>query len=549
MKKISTLFFIIAILVAIPLGASAADYVYSASLDGELSLHISPDENSYKIMSIPACSKLKLIKRERTWGLVSFEKKSGWINLSFSRNSYKDAAMATGSSCMKTVEAVTNENKINLYTVPSELEKLGSKVKHTVPQGSVLTITRETSSGWGLVSMNGKYAWVEMKNTRPYETPETRTEQFSIYYVYTLSREGEGVSLWQSANGTNLCAVIPDCTKLTVREEKNNYGYVSYDGINGWINLEHTATSLESAQMNAGAAVNTEYMVTPSDGEKGVNLMSAPSEKQSDAAVVGTVGEGEIVYVLRATLSGWSLINYDGNLGWLPPDTLAVSEELKEDVITLLERPRSVYTKTTEKKELELYALPDGKTSGVKMPECTNLQIIARQGDYVYVFCDYASGWTLPSELSDTYEDAALTAASKKKSGYTTLCATTLVSVPSASPLCSEEISTIEEGLYFEVIKETVSGKKSWGLTRIDGKWGWIDLEYAYRTRLNKTLVIMLLSILAAVMIVAVAVLYLLKKKARKKTKKELDENETGEALSDESSGTLAESADVSGER
>lgn len=555
MKKILTLFFMLIIIMGATHAVSAADYVYSASVDGELSLHISPDEKSYKITSVPACSKMKIIKKERTWGLVVFNKKSGWINLSFTRNSYNDAAEATGNSSTKNTEIAVKEDKVNLYSVPSESEKLGSKIKYTVPKGLVLTIKRETPSGWGLVTMNGKYAWVQLKDTQAYEKTDAQSHQFTIYYVYALSKGGEGVSLWDNAGGGNLCAVIPDCTKLTIREEKDNFGYVSYDGINGWIDLKYTSNSLENAQMNAGTSVNVEYEIKLQEDTDSVDIFSVPSFNPSDGAVVtGSVKEAEVVYILRTTLSGWSLINYNGVLGWLPPESAVVSEKVAENAITVLDGQNVGYAAASGKNAVELYASGDGKTVVAKLPQCVKVNIIAHQNGYDYVYCDYASGWALSNEIAATYDEAVQINAADKKSAFITMAETAFMSVPTYSELCApEEITMLSENVYFEVVGQVVLQEKTWGLAQIDGKWGWINLEHAHSAKINIYLLIGILAAVAVILIVVVVILYVLKKtgakKEKKTNKKEIDKNEAGEGLLNDGGRSHKETADVSGER
>ena len=142
--------------------ALAAEYVYSASVEGEISLYISPDDESHVITKIPACSRLKLLETERTWGLVEFNNKAGWINLSFTRANYSKAAEATGNDFTKSVQVKAKDTKAVLYNVPSDDIRLGSSEKYSIPNNTVLKITRQTDSGWGLVSMHGKYAWIKM---------------------------------------------------------------------------------------------------------------------------------------------------------------------------------------------------------------------------------------------------------------------------------------------------------------------------------------------------------------------------------------------------
>lgn len=548
MKKLLSLIFIIMIITATNMTASAQNYVYASSVDGELSLHILPNEESYKITDVPACSALEVIKRERTWGLVVFDNKCGWINMSFTRNTYNEAAQATGNSLSQNTEMITNKEQVNLYNVPSESEKLGSEIKYTVPKGLVLTITRETPSGWGLVFMNGSYAWVQLEDTEYYSENSIDPEQFSIYYVYVLSEDGKGLSLWGNENGGNLCAVIPDCTKLTVREEKNNFGHVSYDGINGWIDLTYTAMSLETAQMNAGTSVNVEYEIKPKDGEKSVDMLSVPSDNPADGAtVVGSVKEGTIVYVLRTTFSGWSLINHNGKLGWIPPENAVPSEIVAESTVAVLENQREGYVATSDKKGVKVYTDGDEKNIVATLAECMKVKVVAHQNGYEYVSCDYASGWVESYDIKDTYEEAVEISKTDKKTKYITTKKTALMNIPSYLEICApEKIADIDENKYIEIVKQTVFEGKTWGLARFDDKWGWIDLQHVAKLNVKEILLIGSLAVIAILMVITVVVLHILKRKQKKRKnikKKEFNEN----GILNDSSGTEQESADVSG--
>ena len=56
---------IVAVLIfSFPLAANAENELYVASVSGEITLKILPDDQSREIVSIPACSKVELIKEK-----------------------------------------------------------------------------------------------------------------------------------------------------------------------------------------------------------------------------------------------------------------------------------------------------------------------------------------------------------------------------------------------------------------------------------------------------------------------------------------------------
>lgn len=551
MKKLIYVISMVVLMLLFSGAALAQEYIYSASVEGELSLYISPDEESHVITKIPACSKLKLLDTERTWGLVEFKNKAGWINLSFTRSNYSKAAEATGNDSAKSVQVKADEGKAVLYNVPSEDIRSGSSEKYNIPNDTVLKITRETASGWGLVSMHGKYAWIRMDKTTPYRT-ETDSAQYGIYYVYVLSDEGKGLELWETEKAKSLCAVIPDCIKLTVRETKGNYAHVSYDGINGWINLSYTTESLANAQSNAGVAVNAEYTVTPKEEADSVDMLSVPSDKPNDGGnVVASLKKGEAVFVLRSTLGGWSLVNHDGNLGWIPPESLTLAEIVQEEDITdIYEAPEEGFVATLEGKGISLYSTAAGSTEVATVPEATKIKIIAEKSGYKYAYCDYAAGWAKDIPMAETYQESLEKYPSGKKEFYVTTRETDFMSLPTGNELCgSTLLAVLPEGQYFEAIKTVTTAKNKWILTEIDGSSGWIRMTHADKAEMS--IVIVLLIILAAALILALAALIVhiirRRKKSLKNTKKEVDENE--KSVHAEGSGTGEKSSNVSCER
>ena len=524
MKKF--LFVLITLLFIVMPVCAFAEEAYITSLSGEVALHISPDDTSHVITIIPACSKVSVVERKNTWGKVIFRNKCGWINMSFTANSYKDAANSTGVDYVKNVTINSETGSANLYSVASTLALYGSSIKYTVPNQTVISITRRTSLGWGLVSMNGKYAWVQMQNTDEFESfAEEELETFSIFYVYTLSPMGKGVNITSKKGGGTVLATIPDCVKLTVREKDGDYGYTSYDGKNGWVNLAHTADSLSSAQANAGIEVNKEYDVT---GEAEVDVYSTPSSYAGDNGYkVGSVKPGEKVFVLRRVESGWSLVNINGSKGWISPDVLSEAVETVREPIKLCE-PYYVYAATAEKKGLKLYtsAQIDSKVI-CTVPECVKMQVVTENGDFAYGICDYAAGWFQKSMTSDSYETALEANLAQKPLYYKLKMDTVIRNLPTHSVYCGScELAQVEKGMDFTVLKTVTTDKRKWGLVQIDDVKGWINLNCAKKTVSPFIYSVIILSAAAAVFALAAAIVFALRKIKKHYMKKSVDKRE-----------------------
>lgn len=556
MKKLIAFIFIMVALFCFAPTTLAADNLYAANVEGELSLHISPNEKSYEIAVVPACSKLKLLAKDKTWGLVEFNKKSGWVNMSFTRTSYKKAALATGSDSEKKVKVRAEGGTAALYDVPSADPLLGSDIKDIVTNDMVLEIKRETASGWGLVSKNDdkNYAWIQLSDTAPFEEYDG-AEYGEVEYVYILSKGGKGVEMWEDLNKTSYHTIIPDCTRLTIRKKENGYAYIAYNGLNGWIDYSCTTQSLSNAQNKAGTAVNLEYVVV--SGGAGADLLSLPSANPDDKAKsLAKIDEGATVFVQRSTENGWCLINHNGVLGWVSSEYLVRAQEGEREITQLLAEKREGYVCTEDCEGLQLFASDDDEYETSVMPECVKVKVIAEKGKYEYIMNDYAAGWVLKGGLSDTYANALTSYKRNDDLSYVTEKEVKMMSLPTYSEACSSMLlTTVKEGTDFSVIKIVETDDSDWGLTEIDGVQGWINLDDAERTEITLTDIILVVAIIIGIVFVAFAVIFFLKRK-NKETGKAAAENiefqekkvEENEIISDESSIGDKESADVSGQ-
>lgn len=553
MKKTAFFISLLILMLLFAGGAYAESFIYSSSVSGTLTMHLSPEDDSFVTAEIPSCAKLKLLDKKRTWGLVEYMNRAGWINLSFTYGSYEDAAETTGNDFVESVKIKTKEGKASLYNIPSADEKMGSSEKYQVPDDTILKITRKTDSGWGLVSMNGQYAWVQMEKTALMKE-ENGADNEGIYYVYVLSENSNGLELWNNSEKETLLAVIPDCTKLTVREEKDGFAYVSHNGINGWIEKKFTAGSLVNAQLNSGTQVNKEYVVSLEEETDAAQVYRVPS-KENDENIVAEIKEGEYVFVLRSNLSGWSLVNLEGKIGWIPPGNLAEVEEQEDeqDFLTVLKTEKKGFVATHNGRGVKVYADDSDKNEIATLPECTQVRVVAKKGGYEYIISEYASGWTKGIPLTETYKESLEKYPVEKKMFYVTNKETLLMNLPAENPLYGvKEVSKISKGEYLEVLKTAVTEKDKWVLTEIDSKTGWIKMTDIEKVKISGMAVLVFIAQGSAVLAFIAFVVYVIRKTKRKmkknKSKKRKGEK-NAEGVQFENSGSGEKLADVPGKR
>ena len=526
-KLIYILFSVLIISMFFATGAYAKKLLYATAVDEMLEMYLSPDKDSLKITDIPGCAELNLITAEGTWGNVVFSNKCGWINMSFTRDSYEEAAEATGFESLKNVETNSGKNKVGLYTLPSYEVKYGSEKKYSVPDGIILKVTRETHDGWGLVSVNDEHLWVNLKDTKPYITEaEQAIEDYELYYVYAFSGEGSGVKLYSDSNGNGVLTTIADCVKLTVRETENSYAYVSYNGINGWVSLDSTTKSFSNAQAKTGKQVNAEYKII-GEPSFSVDIFNVPSNKIKDGAVaIGSVKAGTKIFVQRCTADGWMLVNHNGNIGWIPPNNAQVQPNDDLLLIKPLDKKEAGYVATGKENGLTLYPQYDSNTVVARIPECVKVEILAQKDGRQYVYCDYASGWTVPSGLVDSYEKAVETEQLKNPLKYKVREDTVMVSLPMTERLCGNEtLMDLKKETELKIIRIVTSGKTKWGLTEINGVKGWVNLGKTSRIYSPFEIVLFVLGSVLGIAVIVLMVIFAVRKiknmKEKKKTEKD----------------------------
>ncbi len=472
LKAILTMLFI----TVMPLAAHAGEELYISSMEGSVPLRMQPNEKTHVILNIPACSQVELLETRNTWGKVVFRKKCGWINLSYTSKSYDESALSTGSDYVQNVIVDSGGRSLNLYSKPSSDENLGSIVKYTVPDDTVLNIIRKTKNGWALVSMNGKYAWIKTQNVKKYTDADTKeNENFEIYYVY-VSSNGSGAKIRSRMGAGEVLTIVPDCIKLTVRKQNGNYGYVSFDGKNGWINLKDTESSLSNAQMTAGMPVNREMTVSHGD----TDVFELPTDyKGVGNTINGTIKKNATVFVQRQTKDGWSFVNSGGIKGWIAPEKLTEAQKTQIEEIKLC-TPYKVFASESSK---GLGVFDEPKEEAVRIsyaPIGLEMEVIAEKNGYGYAVSDFSAGWIELSKTKSTYDDAIKSINKLGLELYRITDDTVYKKIPTNSEFAGNvELSSALKGEEIIVYGKVKNGDAKWGLTKYAGAYAWVDLSFA----------------------------------------------------------------------
>ena len=298
--------------------------------------------------------------------------------MAYTRSIYKKAVEATGVDSENLIEVYAASGATVLCEVPRDTDFGKNNNDRMIPNGTVLEISRETLTGWGLATISGEYAWINLKETKTHKN-DIDVKQYEIDYVYALSPDGKGVTMWTTADADSVCAVIPDCTRLIKREKSGDYIYVSYAGMSGWIDRRCTEISLFNAQVKSGQRVEESYIIDCGKPENEVELLSVPSYKDKDGAdILDTIKDGTEVFVLRRVRGDWNLIAYDGQLGWIPPGSIKKTADDKDGKIEVYTAPEEGYIATSKGKGLTLFADASKYKKTAILPETLKIKIIAK---------------------------------------------------------------------------------------------------------------------------------------------------------------------------
>ncbi|MBQ4087040.1 MAG: hypothetical protein IJC78_02190 [Clostridia bacterium] len=146
--------------------------------------------------------------------------------------------------------------------------------------------------------------------------------------VYACTGDGYlNVRSSPTTKENNILTYIADCHAFDVYayDGKWAYGesYTEQGGIRakGWIHLNHTKKTYESARDNAGKAINRAVVVQSYQNDGFMNLRRAPTAENGNE--ICHVSDGTVLQVTRKVQKtdtdkwGWGLVSYNGYKGWI----------------------------------------------------------------------------------------------------------------------------------------------------------------------------------------------------------------------------------------
>lgn len=252
-----------------PVGAG--NYIITS--DNGVNLRSGAGTSNSVLTAIPYNASVKVTKVDNGWGYTSYNGKSGWFSLQYAK---MDGNPLRGLE-LKAPAKTT-------YQIGEPLNIDGISVTALYADGTSKTI----KSGYNVAGFSSK----NKGSCKVYVTYQTKSAVFNV----TITDKQEvvykpGIYVIDSSNGVNLrdtastsgtiLTAIPNTTRVTVTEVKNDWGKVSYQGHTGWFCLEYAKVT---------SAVQTGIQATP----KTNCFLSGSSISSKDFTVQRVFSDGSV---------------------------------------------------------------------------------------------------------------------------------------------------------------------------------------------------------------------------------------------------------------
>ena len=130
--------------------------------------------------------------------------------------------------------------------------------------------------------------------------------------TYKIATQDDPLSL-REYPGEGRVGEIPKGETVEVIAVYEEWGYVLYDGQNGWISL--TLTEAISATTIATTNKPGKYIINTQEDPLSIRTQITDGERSAEIPKGETI---EILTVCKGDEGEYGLVNYDGTFGWLP---------------------------------------------------------------------------------------------------------------------------------------------------------------------------------------------------------------------------------------
>ncbi len=156
-RIVALFLFVVMLIGMLPIQSFAASYTtgtYLITAKSGLNVRSGPGTGFKTVTAIPYNKTVEVTKVSGSWGLVTYNSKSGWISMQYTKK------LVTEKSVNYQVQITANTG-LNVRSGAGN----GYSVVTSIPKNKIVTITKE-SNGWGYTKYNGKSGWILLTYTK-----------------------------------------------------------------------------------------------------------------------------------------------------------------------------------------------------------------------------------------------------------------------------------------------------------------------------------------------------------------------------------------------
>lgn len=171
--------------------SSSGDGYYIITASPSLNIRKDRGTNYAVLASIPKGKKVKVTSISKKWGKVTYNKKTGYINMAHTKWYGKTLSSSSSTTSVK--------YKTNIQVNIRSGRGTKYSIKGKIPKAKNVNVT-SIKNGWGYVSYSGKKGYVSMKNLKKVttkmaradeqQTVETKEDRMGRLEVYGFDKNG-----------------------------------------------------------------------------------------------------------------------------------------------------------------------------------------------------------------------------------------------------------------------------------------------------------------------------------------------------------------------
>ena len=317
--------------------AASEEGIVTAS---SLNLRQSSSTNSKSLTLLSKGTKVQIKSIKNSWMqvYVPTKNKTGWV----AKKYISVTKSATAKTASITTTKYVNSSTLNVMASSSRQ----AKVLTTLKKGASVTYLEQKTS-WGKIkTASGITGWVanrDLTATKPAGASITQpvAEKASNSEVQYVTVDSLNV-MASSSRQAKALTTLKKGASVTYLEQKTSWGKVkTASGITGWVANSGLSTTNPEGTGDSNAVVETvsydkiQYVTA--------DILNIREEGNASSDKVGSVNQGEVVYILQTASNGWGEIETeDGIIGWVnlsylsdTAPTNGVASELTGKIIVL----------------------------------------------------------------------------------------------------------------------------------------------------------------------------------------------------------------------